>query len=107
MTLAPRQLLSISLNVKLGGGGEIRTFIPTYVGAGGTICLLRRSSTATKAGRVHYISICSGSGVRWTSFSAKRRWKDSNLRNPYGFTAFRVRPIRPLWHISALQKKTP
>ena len=29
-----------------------------------------------------------------------RRREDSNLRYPKGYTAFRVRPIQPLWHIS-------
>ena len=29
-----------------------------------------------------------------------RRREDSNLRYPYGYTAFRVRPIQPLWHVS-------
>jgi hypothetical protein len=33
----------------------------------------------------------------------KLRWeKDLNPRYPFGYTAFRVRPIRPLWHPTVL-----
>ena len=35
---------------------------------------------------------------RRTRFMRKR--EDSNPRYPYGYTAFRVRPIQPLWHAS-------
>src|SRR3989344_1320114 len=29
-----------------------------------------------------------------------RKWEDSNLRYRFRYTAFRVRPIQPLWHTS-------
>gem|GEM_PF-6720367 len=34
------------------------------------------------------------------SLTCWRRWRDSNPRYPREYTAFRVRPDRPLWHIS-------
>src|SRR5208282_4700905 len=39
-------------------------------------------------------------------FSSKRKREDSNLRSRFQLTAFRVRPIRPLWHASALNLTT-
>ena len=35
-------------------------------------------------------------------FENLRKREDSNLRYPCGHTAFRVRPIQPLWHASFL-----
>ena len=36
-----------------------------------------------------------------------RRREDSNLRCPFGHTAFRVRPIQPLWHVSKINYYYP